>query len=231
MVGGVYGQTSKDINQVDEKGLKQGYWVKKFDNDSIDYEGYFRDGRPVKLMTRYYRDGDVKSTFVYFDNDKACAAHIFYKDSVLMSQGLYRGEKKDSTWSFYNKKGQKIADENYNLGVKHGVSNVYYPSGKLYELITWSEGKKTGTWKQFFDTGVPKVEGNYVDEQLDGWTKFYFVDGKVSHEGLYAKNVKDGPWNQYTEKGDIAIVQRYDMGQLKNKKEVSEYIERKKAEK
>ena len=228
----VYGQTPGDtINQVDAQGLKQGLWIKEYANGQVDYEGYFKEGRPVKLMTRYYDNGDIKSKFVYYDNDKACAAHIFYKDSILMSQGLYRGEKKDSTWLFYNSKGIRVADENYKLGVKYGASHVYFGSGKLFELITWKQGKKTGEWKQFFETGTPKVEGNYVEDQLEGWTKFYYVDGGVSHEGLYRNNVKDGPWNHYDVKGNIEIVQRFDMGQLKNKKEVSEYIERKSNEK
>jgi len=113
ILGVVHGQTPGDsINQVDAQGLKQGFWVKNYANGQINYEGHFRDGRPAKLMTRYYDNGDVKSTFVYFDNDKACAAHIFYEDSVMMSQGLYREEKKDSIWSFYNRKGIKVADEN-----------------------------------------------------------------------------------------------------------------------
>ena len=76
-----FGQTIKvkaktdSINQVDEKGLKQGLWIKKYPNGNINYEGYFKDDRPVKLMKRYFENGDIKSSFIFYDNDRACAAH------------------------------------------------------------------------------------------------------------------------------------------------------------
>ena len=230
--GAILAQTAGDsINQVDAQGLKQGYWIKKYRNGKVAYEGHFKDDRPVTLLARYYENGDIKSTFVYYDNNKACAAHIFYKDSVLMSQGLYRGEKRDSTWLFYNGGGVKVSTENYKLGVKHGTSTVFYASGTIYEQVTWKDGDKIGAWKQFFESGNKKVEGNYIDDKLDGWTRFYNVNGKGSHEGLYRNNVKDGPWNHYDDNGELDIQQRYDMGQLKNKKEVSAYIQKKSEEK
>jgi antitoxin component YwqK of YwqJK toxin-antitoxin module len=97
--------------------------------------------------------------------------------------------------------------------------------------VNWKDANKVGDWKQFFESGNKKVEGNYVDDKLDGWTTFYNVNGKISHEGIYRKNVKDGPWNHYDDGGKLAIQQRYDMGHLKNKKEVSAYIDKQREEK
>ena len=219
------------INQVGPNGLKQGFWLKKYKNGKVAYQGYFKDDRPVRLLTRYYENGDLKSSFIYYDHDKACAAHVYYEDSILMSQGLYRGEKRDSTWIFYNVKGIKVSTENYQLGVKHGASVIYYPSGQVYEKLTWTKGEKTGAWEQFFESGNKKVVGNYINDQLSGWTVFYNVNGKVSHEGEYIKNVKDGPWNQYDDNGKLLIQQRFAMGRLKNKKEVSDYIQKRSEEK
>ena len=231
-LNGVSAQAKNDtVNQVDAKGLKQGHWIKKYPNGKVDYDGYFKDDRPAKLMRRYYDNGDIKSTFIYYDNDKACAAHIFYRDSIIMAQGLYREEKKDSTWTYYGSTGLLAADENYKMGIRHGTSTVYNPAGKVYEQFTYHEGEKNGPWRQYFEEGNLKVEGQYAKEKLEGWTKFYNVDGGVSHEGLYRNNVKDSIWNHYDVKGKIEIQQKYKMGRLKNADEVSDYIEKKKAEK
>ncbi|HIA37252.1 MAG TPA: toxin-antitoxin system YwqK family antitoxin [Flavobacteriales bacterium] len=222
---GLYGQTAKDtINEVDENGLKNGYWIKLYPNGNIDYKGYFVKGRPAKIFKRYYKNGNIKSSFIYFDNNKACAAHIYGADSVLIATGLYRKEKRDSTWKYYRKNGELVSDENYRIGIKYGMSNTYYYNNKLYERFEYKNGKKDGVWKQYFEKGGLKIEGHYQNDKLQGKAIFYYPNGNVDHEGFYKDNVKNDAWNYYDERGNLLIQQRFDMGILKNKDEVEEYI-------
>ncbi|PCH91236.1 MAG: hypothetical protein COB85_09350 [Bacteroidetes bacterium] len=221
-----FSQTDSDSNQVNEKGLKQGFWVKYYPEGSLLYEGYFIDDRPARLMKRYHKNGAIKSNFIFYDNNKACAAHIFYKDSVLRAQGIYREEKKDSIWVFYNSKGLKVAEENYNMGVKNGLSVSFINGIKPYEKIVWKNGVKNGPWNQFFENGNPRVVGNYVEGKLQGKTTFYNVDGSIGHEGEYRDNIKHGTWVFNKEDGTHKINLIYNMGHVTNQDEYDEYLKK-----
>ena len=55
-------QTKDTIfNQTDAKGLKQGFWKVKYDNGSINYTAFFKNGKPVGLMKRYFEDQSLKA--------------------------------------------------------------------------------------------------------------------------------------------------------------------------
>ena len=45
---------SDTINQADAKGQKQGYWEKRGSDNTLIYQGYFKDNKPVGEMRRYY---------------------------------------------------------------------------------------------------------------------------------------------------------------------------------
>ena len=228
--GNCFSQIEGDSNRVDEKGLKQGFWVVNYPDSGMMYQGYFIDDRPAKLMKRYHKNGEIKLTFIFFDNNKACAAHIFYKDSVLRAQGIYREEKKDSTWIFYNEEGMKVAEENYDMGVKIGLSVSFFKDNKPYEKINWKNGEKHGPWNQYFENGKQRVTGNYIDGQLQGETIFYNVDGTVSHKGMYKDNVKHGMWFYYEEDGSPKIKLDYNMGHIKNQDEYDAFMKKKEEE-
>ena len=52
-------------NQTDALGQKQGHW-KKYDPDgNMIYRGYFKDGKPVGRMERYYADGTRRAELTY----------------------------------------------------------------------------------------------------------------------------------------------------------------------
>ena len=54
MVSQAQNNSSTDsINQTDKQGLKQGFWIKKYPNGNIMYQGYFIDDKPAKLMKRF----------------------------------------------------------------------------------------------------------------------------------------------------------------------------------
>ena len=115
MVSQAQNNSSTDsINQTDKQGLKQGFWIKKYPNGNIMYQGYFIDDKPAKLMKRFYENGEIKSTFLFYNNNKSCAAHIYYPDSLLMAMGTYKNGKRDSLWRFYSDQGPMVLQENYN---------------------------------------------------------------------------------------------------------------------
>ena len=58
-------QTETSINQTDSRGRKQGHWIKKYPDQTILYEGYFKDDHPVGEFRRYYEDKTLKSVLQF----------------------------------------------------------------------------------------------------------------------------------------------------------------------
>ena len=107
------------LNQVDENGLKQGTWIKYFPGSDIKrYEGQFIDDIPVGIFRYYYPEGQLRSELKY-RAEKRSSARMFYTDGTLMATGVYSDTLRDSTWTFYNIYGGKLAIEAYIMGLRY----------------------------------------------------------------------------------------------------------------
>ena len=50
------------VNHTDQKGQKQGKWVKTYESGKKRYEGYFKNNIPVGTFTYYFeREGGIMS--------------------------------------------------------------------------------------------------------------------------------------------------------------------------
>jgi TonB family protein len=80
---------------------------------------------------------------------------------VMLEQGYYKNNQKDSTWSKFDFKGRITEQGNY------------------------AEGVKTGLWKTtvyYNDTGVTVKEGNYLNGEMTGLWTFNNADGSLSYK-------------------------------------------------
>ena len=57
---GVFAQNDT-INQTDANGLRQGYWIKKYDDGAKKAEGYFKDGKQIGDFSHYYPTGALQT--------------------------------------------------------------------------------------------------------------------------------------------------------------------------
>ena len=57
---------SQSINYVDNIGMKQGVWQKKYANGNIRYEGTFKDNKEIGLFRYFYEDGSLKLEKIFF---------------------------------------------------------------------------------------------------------------------------------------------------------------------
>lgn len=195
--------TSNDtVNKVDANGKKQGYW-KKYSNDTLKYEGHFKDDIPTGLFTYYYSEGKIKAKTEYSQNGKFCSTLIYNENGKVKAEGFYYDKKKDSLWIYYGDNDTISAEEHYNKGLWVGVWKSYYSDGILNEEKTWVNDTLEGPWKQYYSDGSIKLAGTYKKNKLEGIYKFYYPEpaGQVYYSGVYKKSLRDGVWMRFSEKG------------------------------
>ena len=67
--GTCFAQEESDSNRVDENGLKQGYWINRYADGVVMYQGYFITDCLARLMKRYHKNCNSKLTFIFFSNN------------------------------------------------------------------------------------------------------------------------------------------------------------------
>ena len=86
-----FGQGTKSdstVNRVDASGKKQGYW-KKIVHDTLMYEGYFKDDKPVSQFKYYYGDKNIKAISQFSCDSKFCRTTMYYPSGKKEAEGFY----------------------------------------------------------------------------------------------------------------------------------------------
>lgn len=201
-----------EINFTDSQGRKQGLWKKTFpDSQVLRYEGSFKDDKPTGTFKYYYPGGEIRVILVHKGNGRSSAT-VLFPDGVKMAAGVYMEEKKDSTWTYYNQFGEKIAVENYIVGKLYGSSLKFHSNGQLLQEKYFENDLENGIFREYFDNGIKSREATYINGSLEGEAAFYHPNGEVRFAGLYYKDAKNGIWKTYDEGGKLIDERRYTKG-------------------
>jgi antitoxin component YwqK of YwqJK toxin-antitoxin module len=200
---------AQDINQVDEKGRKQGKWVVLQEKSRVPkYEGQFKDGEPYGKFTYYYPSRKVKSVIQFEDGTNISRALLYDENGALMAYGRYVNKDKDSTWTYYNPSKYVSFKENYVNGILHGPKIIYYipetpgiRQQQAAQLFHYVDGILQGEVREFFMNGTIKMEGFYESEIYEGEVKRYHPNGKVMLIERYKDKMKHGWWISYDMNG------------------------------
>lgn len=205
-------------NKVDAQGKKQGSWSKTNKNGNKIYEGNFKDDCEVGVFTYYYDDGKtIKAKSEFKDNGKFASTKIFNKEGKLVSDGFYKNKKKDSLWTIYDEKGNKIGEERYVNGLKNGVSNYWDKSKVLVETINFKNDKKDGIYyMNTYQNGYYYL--TYKDDKKNGPYEDFYYYQKIKIKGSYNDNLKEGEWKYFDSIGTCVKIQKWQNDKLLSEK-------------
>lgn len=209
-----FGQNN--VNQVDERGQRDGIWRKNFDNsDQPKYEGTFEHGKEVGIF-KFYKLVNGKSalsaTREFNPANHDIVVKFYASNGKLISEGHMTDTRFVGKWVYYHNKTKGIMTiENYNEdGQLEGEHTVFYENGQMAEQAFYSNGKLEGTSKIFSDKGVIIKIFSYKEDMLNGLSKYYNGDGQLIAEGHYKNDQKHGLWKYYengvlTEEKDFTV--------------------------
>ncbi len=169
---------------------------------------YFKDGKPVGEWKRYHEGGQVKAIINYHPESDSAFTQLFDEGGKKVAEGCYLNEKKAGTWKYFFD-NKLIADEQFNNGLKYGVSHKYYDTGEKLEEVDWKNGVEEGNYRIFFKTGKPFMEYKVDNNQRNGLCLTYFQNGRTELEAHYKNNLRDGDWNYYKDNGELWYTLKY----------------------
>lgn len=198
-------QPETSINQTDSKGKKQGHWIKKYPDQTIQYEGYFKDDHPVGEFKRYYEDQTLKSVLRFSANGREADAILYHPNGNMASRGKYINQKKEGKWQFYSEltKDYLIAEDFYSGDLRTGPSLQFYPDSSMAEKVTYVNDIRQGEWTRYYPGGSMLLRSNYLNDRIDGKFETWFEDGRIEFSGQYKNDGRDGLWLIYNADGSV----------------------------
>ncbi|MDQ3101147.1 MAG: hypothetical protein M3R08_07155, partial [Bacteroidota bacterium] len=76
-------QPPSELNGSDAQGRKQGAWAKTWSNDTLRYEGQFKDDLPFGEFKHYDEEGRLTTTQIYLSDGMSSLAKHFHSDGSL----------------------------------------------------------------------------------------------------------------------------------------------------
>lgn len=206
---GIFFALAGQKNQVDEKGRKQGEWVKYYPNSVVPiYIGQFKDDKPIGTFTYYYPSKKVKSIVKHNPETGRSQAYFYHENKKLLAFGIYMNQQKDSVWTHYGPSGRISFRETYKNGELHGLKTIYYVPELIEDRTVepmseknYENGRLNGPAKEYFPGGVTKLEGFYKDGVFEGEVKHYHPNGKLHYVERWKDRRKHGWWIVYDEQG------------------------------
>jgi antitoxin component YwqK of YwqJK toxin-antitoxin module len=205
----------EQLNQTDKNGKKQGKWIKKDEHGKPIYKGVFKEGKPTGEFNYYYDTGDIQTTSFFYNNGAVCKTKHYFPGNILMAEGKYINQKRDSIWKFYNAPNALVSEESFKNGKKDGFEKNYDGKGKLMEEKNWKDSILNGFWKKYYEDGTIQQEGFYNTGFLEGDMKFYYPGKVPAAVGQYQHSLREGKWTYYDRGGKIIThVENYHLGDL-----------------
>jgi len=223
-------QTETEINKTDQQGRKQGHWIKKYPNESVSYDGVFKDNHPVGEFRRYYENNTIKSLLIYNDNGTEAVAAIYHPNGYISSKGKYVNQMKEGKWQFFSISINVylICEEHYSGNLKNGPSMKFYPDSTVAEKITYINDIEQGEWIQYYPNGAICLKSNYLNGKINGRFEVWFENGQIEFSGQYKNDARDGLWHIYNNDGVLKYKIEYLAGVTKDRQldiDVSDYLD------
>lgn len=198
-------QTETALNQTDSKGRKQGHWIKKYPDQSLLYDGYFKDDHPVGEFKRFYEDKTLKSVLNFSSNGKEAEAVLYHPNGNIASKGKYVNQKKEGKWQFFSEinKDYLISEDIYSGDIRNGLSVKFYPDSTIAEKVNYINNIRQGEWTRYYPGGSLLLRSKYLNDKIDGRFETWYEDGKQEYSGQYKDDARDGLWLFYNPDGTV----------------------------
>jgi antitoxin component YwqK of YwqJK toxin-antitoxin module len=220
------------INQTDSKGRKQGIWQKTYPKSEVlQYKGQFRDDKPVGTFEFYYPGGQLKAIIEHLSDGRHARATYYFENKMLMTEGFYLDQKKDSTWVNYNEEGLVLAVESFKKDKLSGKKVIYYLEDQIeteklnpLSVANYKNDTLHGDYREYFSTGKLKQIGKYENGKIVGEWKEYYPNGSIFKVSKFKYDRLHGWSISYTKDGEESGKILYQNGEKLTGKELDSFL-------
>ena len=152
------------LNRTDDKGLKQGYWQYRPENENVVMDVFFRNDT---------MQGDCK---------------VYDATGRLVETCRYQNGKLNGYFRKYTE-NEKLQEEGcYDDGALIGIHKTYWKNGNLHIFSVYVAGDLDGPYIEYAENSKLKIQSTFQDGKKAGSEKIYTRDGKIAVIENYFEN-------------------------------------------
>lgn len=224
-------QSAAELNKTDQQGRKQGHWMKKYPNQVVMYDGFFKNDNPVGEFRRYYETKVLKSSLVYNEAGNEAIATIYHSNGFVSSKGKYVNQLKEGKWQFFSISinGYLILEETYSGNLRNGSSLKFYPDSTMAEKLSYVNDIRQGEWIQYYPNGEVSLKSTFLNDKINGKFEVWYENGKMEFSGQYKNDTRDGLWQIFNPDGTVKYKIQYVDGVAQDRQmdiDGSEYLDK-----
>lgn len=183
-----FGSSAQELNQVDENGMRQGYWIIKGymsdeegfgPNDTVE-EGQYVDNLKEGVWKRFHSNGNLRSEINYAKNRPYGDYSIYYENGQLEESSSWHRNKNVGDFKRFYSNGQPQQEFFFaDNGKRNGQQKYYYENGQLALDVFIQNGKEEGEYKRYCENGDLKESRKFTGGiTIDGTIKTHNQSGK-----------------------------------------------------
>lgn len=200
----------EEINQTDERGLRQGPWKEFHSNGRVRWEGGFLDDQRHGIFKEYDAQGNLKELMKYDAGILDSAAGE--KLSVEIKRTFHPNGKVASLGS-YSKSGKREGlFKEFKTDGSIAGARIYQGDQVISEGLVNEAGAMEGAWVEYYNSGEKRAEGSYKEGRKEGDWTFYHRSGRAEQRGRYQAGQAHGPWTWFYESGAVHRQEVYRKG-------------------
>ncbi|PLX13585.1 MAG: hypothetical protein C0597_11490 [Marinilabiliales bacterium] len=167
------------IAQIDTIESTRQFKVFKYPNGTIASQGYLENNKPIGFWKSYYITG------------------------IKKSEGVWKANKLDSIWIFYDQVGDTTEKISYYLGKRNGYQYKYFRNEENKNIINSKD--------------------LYINGQRNGDSYYYYNNGKIKKSIPYLNDKRHGLGFDYDSLGNIITISRYRKGEIIVQENINRY--------
>lgn len=202
-------------------GLREGFWKDYYSNGNLKSEATYKNNKiiPEGRIANYSERG-VLQNLSTFKNGMKHGDFVLTRDDERIELH-YKNNLVHGTSKIYDLRNNLKKIENYENGLKHGLTSTFHPATKnLISEINFKNGKMEGNTKIFdskYRTNNNYAEGNMKNNKRDGVWNFYAFNSSGSKYYLelkinYKEGIPDGEVTAFTSRDAILYQGNYKNG-------------------
>jgi antitoxin component YwqK of YwqJK toxin-antitoxin module len=198
-----------------DRGIYDGKWEAFFENGVTWKTFYFADGLKDKVWTVYWDSTFVKQSETHYTNDQKNGHYLeWYVNEKAKVEGLYKEEKKDLLWTYWNEFGERRMEEWREGELFDTFEFEYYPNGQVKEEPSYENGVKHGDWVRYFSDGTIRGTSAYKESLKDGLWIDYWRPEQVAWQGKYVADKREGNWKWFWLNQNLMSNVKYSGGEI-----------------
>lgn len=154
-----------ELNQVDDKGLRQGYWIiKGYMSEEMDFsanatveEGNYINNFKEGLWKKYYPDGTIHSEITYVNDRPYGPYTIYYDNGQVEEKSTWHRNKNVGEFKRFHENGEPQQEFFFaDSGKRNGVQRYFHENGQLALEVNIVNGKEEGAMRRYYENGKLK---------------------------------------------------------------------------